>query len=146
MGTPVADGHFNVNAGALRNAEAAVNGMALSSTTTGKTAGEATNAAASAHRSWETAPALRGALAEWHHQMDQLIYRPHVIGAPLTPGFKIGEERMFGDVAQRIVGTWAWAQGIDPQASDIASLKRLCMTTESSYSKDAGHILDRGNV
>ncbi|MEV7184683.1 hypothetical protein [Kitasatospora sp. NPDC093102] len=75
MSTPAANGHFTVDIGALRNAETAVNGMALNSTTTGKTADEATNAAASAHQSWDTAGALRDALSEWHHQMDQLIGR-----------------------------------------------------------------------
>ncbi|MER6301232.1 hypothetical protein ABT247_16930 [Kitasatospora sp. NPDC001539] len=75
MSTPAADGQFSLSSQAMNGAVAALNGMALNNPTIGGVADESTNAAATAHSGWDTAGALRAALAEWHEQVGQLTAR-----------------------------------------------------------------------
>ncbi|MFJ9948499.1 hypothetical protein [Kitasatospora sp. NPDC091207] len=77
MGTPTGSGQFSVNGQAMKGAQSALNGMAMDSPTIGALADESTNAAATAHKGWESAAALRAALAEWHEQVEQLTARLH---------------------------------------------------------------------
>ncbi|MER6395510.1 MULTISPECIES: hypothetical protein [unclassified Kitasatospora] len=61
----------------MKGSQSALNGMALDCPTIGALADESTNAAAAAHQGWDTAGALRAALAEWHEQVEQLTARLH---------------------------------------------------------------------
>ncbi|MFJ6623455.1 hypothetical protein ACIQOW_38550 [Kitasatospora sp. NPDC091335] len=75
MSTPAANGQFSLSSQAMNGAVAALNGMALNNPTVGAVADESTNAAATAHSGWDTAGALRAALAEWHKQVAELTAR-----------------------------------------------------------------------
>lgn len=77
MSTPAGSGQFSVNSQAMKGSQSALNGMALDCPTIGALADESTNAAAAAHQGWDTAGALRAALAEWHEQVEQLTARLH---------------------------------------------------------------------
>lgn len=77
VSTPAANGQFSLNGQVMNGAVAALNGMALNNPTVGGVADESTNAAATAHSGWDTAGALRAALAEWHEQVGQLTGRLH---------------------------------------------------------------------
>ncbi|MEV0531864.1 hypothetical protein [Kitasatospora sp. NPDC050463] len=77
MSTPAGNGQFSLNGQAMNGAQSALNGMALDSRTIGALADESTNAAAAAHKGWDTAGAMRAALTEWHEQVDQLTARLH---------------------------------------------------------------------
>lgn len=75
MSTPAGGGTFGVNNEAMRGAQTALNGMALDSRNIGAMADQSTEAAAKAHNGWDSAGALRAALAEWHEQVDSLTQR-----------------------------------------------------------------------
>ncbi|MED7950539.1 MULTISPECIES: hypothetical protein [unclassified Streptomyces] len=66
-GTPT-----KVSTAAIDRAATALDGIAGDSTAAGRTADEATGAAAAGLSGWDTAAALRGALREWHEQVSQL--------------------------------------------------------------------------
>ncbi|MFC8718633.1 hypothetical protein [Kitasatospora sp. NPDC057198] len=83
MSTPAAGGEFSVDLEAMSRAQTVLNGMAMDSRNLGAGPNGSTNAAAGAHSGWETAAALRDALAEWDRQADDLNTRLHRDSAAL---------------------------------------------------------------
>ncbi|MEV7184682.1 DUF6571 family protein [Kitasatospora sp. NPDC093102] len=65
----------------------------------------------------------------------------HLIGAPITPGIKIGEERMFGDVAQRIVDTWIYDLDLQDRSHNESEAKARVSDLKLNGAKETTDLL-----
>lgn len=78
MSTPApapAPGGFGVNHGALDKAHGTLTNMAQDCPSAGAVADDATGAAQTALKGWDSAGALKDSLDEWHQQVQQLTGR-----------------------------------------------------------------------